>query len=328
QNVFSKRKDKTTLTNKQRQDIITYKSKHPNISNVELVDWVKKEFKLDVHPSTIGCLIKNKEDIEKKAKTFAQMLEIPNFKFLQSWLYKFKKRHKLGWVKKHEEDVSMDDTKKKKDLEQLILALCANADGTDKIKIFVIGVNRNGLGIKYDASHKAWITTILFQKWLKEFDLKMAGRKIILLLDSAKLLDKYKAEKYEKINVLDAIRFIARAWREVTPETICNCFQYTGIFPDTQDNEESFEYINYPEEKDIYEVLSDKEILDLATNLEPENKSAKDNNSTEMRQISHQEALNAVEILEQYIVQNDFSEIIQAKHDEALLKLQKEIRKL
>ncbi|CAG8796350.1 23340_t:CDS:1, partial [Racocetra persica] len=60
---FNKRKDKTTLTNKQRQDIIVHKNKTPNISNVELVDWVKKEFKLDVHPTTIGRLLKNKDDI-------------------------------------------------------------------------------------------------------------------------------------------------------------------------------------------------------------------------------------------------------------------------
>ncbi|CAG8801998.1 6498_t:CDS:1, partial [Dentiscutata erythropus] len=39
--------------------------------------------------------------------------------------------------------------------------------------------------------------------------------------------------------------------------------------------------------------------------------------------ISHQEVLNTIEILEQYIVQNDFSEAAQYEHDEALLKLQK-----
>ncbi|CAG8857161.1 23713_t:CDS:2, partial [Gigaspora margarita] len=122
----------------------------------------------------------------------------------------FKQRHRLGWVKKHGEDASVDDAivaaaipqlkellepdttlatkhlkEKKKDLERLTLALCANANGTDKRKIFVIGkspnprcfkrVNHNRLGIKYDASKKTWMTTILFQKWLEEFDLKMAG---------------------------------------------------------------------------------------------------------------------------------------------------------
>ncbi|CAG8851383.1 31713_t:CDS:1, partial [Gigaspora margarita] len=88
------------------------------------------------------------------------------------------------------------------------------------------------------------------------------------------------------------------------------------------------EYIDYPEEKDTHEVLSDKEILDLTTNLESENENVEDDDSTEMHQISHQKALNAIEILEQYIMQNNFSEIAQFEHNEALLKLQKKIRKL
>ncbi|CAG8803741.1 23809_t:CDS:1, partial [Gigaspora rosea] len=43
-----------------------------------------------------------------KAKTFAQMLEIPDLKFSQGWLYKFKKRHRLGQVKKYREDTLVD----------------------------------------------------------------------------------------------------------------------------------------------------------------------------------------------------------------------------
>ncbi|CAG8776330.1 33987_t:CDS:2, partial [Gigaspora margarita] len=104
---------------------------------------------------------------------------------------------------------------------------------------------------------------------------------------------------------------------------------YTDIealnFSNIMDLEEN---IDYPRKKDIHEILSDKEILDLTTNLESENENVKDNDSTKIRQISHQEALNAVEILEQYIIQNDFSETAQFEHDEALLKLQKKIRKL
>ncbi|CAG8780145.1 41012_t:CDS:2, partial [Gigaspora margarita] len=140
------------------------------------------------------------------------------------------------------------------------------------------------------------------------------------------LLDQYEAKKDKKMNVLGAIRFIIQAWREVILETIHNCFQYTGILLDAQDNEESFiddndnkliEYIDYPEEKDTNEVISDKEILDLTTNFEFENKSVKDDDT-----------LNAVEILKHYIVQNDFSKTAQFEHNKALLKLQKEIRKL
>ncbi|CAG8841040.1 26646_t:CDS:1, partial [Gigaspora margarita] len=124
------------------------------------------------------------------------------------------------------------------------------------------------------------------------------------------LLDKYEAEKDKKINVLDAIMFIVQVLREVTPETIHNCFRYMGILLDTQDNEESFidnnddelmnklytdiealnfpnlmnleKYIDYFGKKNIHKVLSDKEILDLATNFESENENVKDDNSTKM----------------------------------------------
>ncbi|CAG8679926.1 35588_t:CDS:2 [Gigaspora margarita] len=43
----SKYKNKTTLTNKQRQDIITYKSKYPNIINIELVKKHKEDALVD-----------------------------------------------------------------------------------------------------------------------------------------------------------------------------------------------------------------------------------------------------------------------------------------
>ncbi|CAG8850244.1 4216_t:CDS:1, partial [Gigaspora margarita] len=52
-----------------------------------------------------------------------------------------------------------------------------------------------------------------------------------------------------------------------------------------------------------------------------------DDDSIEMRQVTHWEALNAIELLEQYLLQQDFGETARLEHDEALLKLQKSIRK-
>ena len=40
------------------------------------------------------------------------------------------------------------------------------------------------------------------------------------------------------MNVLTAIKFIVRAWRKVSSETIRNCFQHTQILPVVQDNNE------------------------------------------------------------------------------------------
>ncbi|CAG8604460.1 17068_t:CDS:1, partial [Cetraspora pellucida] len=89
------------------------------------------------------------------------------------------------------------------------------------------------------------------------------------------------------------------------------------------------EFIDYPEEKEVHEVLSDQEIVNIATNLEPEEgKSNKDDNSTEMHQVTHNEAPNAIDLLEQYLLQQNLSNTDWSKHDEALSNLQKAIRKL
>ncbi|CAG8833006.1 8274_t:CDS:1, partial [Racocetra persica] len=65
-------------------------------------------------------------------------------------------------------------------------------------------------------------------------------------------------------------------------------------------------FINYPEEKETHEMLGDQEIVNLATNLEPEeNQSDNDDNSTEIRQVIHNEALNTIDLLDQYLLQQD-----------------------
>ncbi|CAG8750475.1 16868_t:CDS:2 [Dentiscutata erythropus] len=149
---------------------------------------------LDVHPSTIGCLIKNKDNVEdnlsaKRQKT-VQYLNLEN--------------SLLEWILQNQDRIILNTTLatthlkgRKKNKEQLTITLCANADGMDKIKLLVIrkspnpccfkGIKRNRLGVTYESSANAWMTTILFQKWLKEFDLKMAGRKTLLLMDGAKV---------------------------------------------------------------------------------------------------------------------------------------------
>jgi len=77
----------------------------------------------------------------------------------------------------------------------LTVALCANANGTDKLKPLVIGkylnprcfkrINRNSLGVMYEANAKAWMTGRVFERWLKAFDQRITGRKVILLIDNA-----------------------------------------------------------------------------------------------------------------------------------------------
>ncbi len=85
----------------------------------------------------------------------------------------------------------------KKDKSRLTIALAANADGSHKIKPFIIGhackprafQKKTGeqLGFYYRANAKAWMTGVLFQEWLRKMDgtMRSANRKVLLLLDNA-----------------------------------------------------------------------------------------------------------------------------------------------
>ena len=85
----------------------------------------------------------------------------------------------------------------KKSKTRMTVALCANADGTEKLEPFFIGhylkprafqkQSGDQLGLYYRANSKAWMTATLFQEWLLKQDKKMRlkGRNILLLLDNA-----------------------------------------------------------------------------------------------------------------------------------------------
>ena len=53
---------RTTLDNKQKVALITYKNMNPSTSNVDLAKWIKQSYNLVVHPSTIGRILKRKID--------------------------------------------------------------------------------------------------------------------------------------------------------------------------------------------------------------------------------------------------------------------------
>ena len=54
------------------------------------------------------------------------------------------------------------------------------------------------------------------------------------------LLERYESgDEHKKLDVLTAARFVVRAWNEVSPRTIHNCFKHTEILPIVQNlNEE------------------------------------------------------------------------------------------
>jgi len=82
----------------------------------------------------------------------------------------------------------------KQNKERLTLALCCNGNGSDKLPLWVIekyknpryfkSVNLGSLGCTYQSNAKAWMTQIIFLEWLNAFDLHVANRKVLLVLDN------------------------------------------------------------------------------------------------------------------------------------------------
>ena len=64
--------------------------------------------------------------------------------------------------------------------ERLSIALCANADGSHKLKPLIIGkfekprcfknIKIQSIPMTYRNNAKAWMITSLFQEWIREFD--------------------------------------------------------------------------------------------------------------------------------------------------------------
>ena len=84
----------------------------------------------------------------------------------------------------------------KKAKARISLAVCSNADGSDKSRLLVIGKSANPRcfkGFKHDLycdyrnNKKSWMTSLVFHDWLRDFDKKMriANRHVLMLLDNA-----------------------------------------------------------------------------------------------------------------------------------------------
>jgi hypothetical protein len=62
------------------------------------------------------------------------------------------------------------------------------------------GINRDTLGASYHANAKAWMTQNVFRLWLLDFDRRMQGRQVLLLLDNCP--GHIPLEKFAKMNVV------------------------------------------------------------------------------------------------------------------------------
>jgi len=94
--------------------------------------------------------------------------------------------------------------------ERITLVICANLDNNEKILLTIIGkhlnprcfkgIDRDTLDAHYHANAKAWMTQNVFRLWLLDFDRRMQGRQVLLLLDNC--LGHIPLEKFAEMNVV------------------------------------------------------------------------------------------------------------------------------
>ncbi|XP_060084269.1 tigger transposable element-derived protein 4-like [Ylistrum balloti] len=130
-------------------------------------------------------------------------------------------------------------------------------DGTKKLPLLIIGKSSRPrcfksvktLPLPYLANKKAWMTGDLLKNWLSNLNRKFDRQhwKIAMIIDNYPAHPKITVLKAIElmflspntttdnnttpdINVLDALRMLAYAWRHgVTERTIQNCFLHAGI---------------------------------------------------------------------------------------------------
>lgn len=82
----------------------------------------------------------------------------------------------------------------KQDKSRLTMAVCANADGSDKLPLLFLGkaakprwYAHKPSGVQYFGTEKGWMTAWMYQQWLVGVDEQMraADRHILLLVDNA-----------------------------------------------------------------------------------------------------------------------------------------------
>ena len=84
----------------------------------------------------------------------------------------------------------------KKAMEHITVLCCANMSGRNKCKLLVTGkskkprcfagINVESLPVIYQANKNAWMTSVLFEEWITNWDaaLMRESRKILLLVDN------------------------------------------------------------------------------------------------------------------------------------------------
>ncbi|CAG8558333.1 15117_t:CDS:2 [Gigaspora margarita] len=193
-----------SLSMKTKQEICQRKNEVPSLS----IDQLSAEYSCD--RSTISKILKKKdkwltmqltEPQEKiKVNQPAKFVELENA--MDVWMRRVLLQNGIltdrilqVQAKKFAEllDIPEDDFK----ANQITVLLCTNTTGTYKLKPLVIGkspkphcfkgVQKANLGVEYNASKKAWMTSAIFERWINSLNslCQQKRKKILLLVDGA-----------------------------------------------------------------------------------------------------------------------------------------------
>jgi transposase len=142
-----------------------------------------------------------------------------------------------------------------------------------------------------------------------------------------------------KMDVLQAIKFIIKSWKEVSSQTIYNCWNHTKILPDRinltnpsddindpttnqlsqavaalnlNDTIPIQEYLNNPEEETVYEVPDDNNIIEALVEMYKQQPEVyiddfDEDDSAEQVLVSSSEALKGLEIVRTFLLQQENS---------------------
>lgn len=83
---------------------------------------------------------------------------------------------------------------RKQDKERLTVVICCNSDGSEKVPLWIIGkyakprcfknVNMSSLNCEYRFNKRAWMTSVIFEEYIRWFDKKMHGRRVLFVVDN------------------------------------------------------------------------------------------------------------------------------------------------
>ncbi|UYV75363.1 hypothetical protein LAZ67_12003658 [Cordylochernes scorpioides] len=136
--------------------------------------------------------------------------------------------------------------------QRITVLLCCNSTGTDKRLLLIIGKSTKPRCFRnfsphfyctYTSNSKAWMTSSIFQEWLLQFNKQLVSeeRRILLFGIIKSFKDQYhKLQLQKMVELADAhlptelrldyaVRYCKMAWDSVSPDSISNCWNHTGI---------------------------------------------------------------------------------------------------